>query len=450
MSLENTFVLFLAVFCLGLLVVILQGKSQTSEKNFILGNRDLGFFDIFSSVITYMRTGSNLAFWFAFVAFMGFGSIWVLISFYTAFIIMALLAGCAAKLSKHSGYITFPDLIEEQQGRIMSLFVSAFSFYTIIIMTVSQLFIAGTVVGELASIGNVLGTILCATIVAVYISFGGFMSVVKTDVYQAVVIVLVALCAYLFLDWPSIEEFTTEVTQPNWTYVIGFGLIGFAVPASTDMWQRFFAVKEEEKICAPIFSALAVDILIVLGLIIFIKYVLIHTQAEDQANLFAGLFTGDSEFPIATALFGLLITSALLSTIDNQIFNLASITSKNVLKIDTETDQGRFIKTLRICAVLSLIIFVILSLTITDFMQWIVDTYAFVAVITPFIFYGVITKAYSDKLLAFGTICAGSLYWILYAQGYYANMNWYAVPFSTPLLFIACDQAFKKYSIASS
>lgn len=433
----------LVAFCFGLLIITFHPKTKANEQNFILGNRNLGFLDLFGSVITYMRTGSNLVFWFAFVAFMGFGSIWILISFYTAFIIMTLLAGKAAKLSREQGYITFPDLIEERQGRLMSLLVSAFSFYVIVIMTVSQLFIAGSVVGELASIGNVSGIILCALIVGVYVSFGGFVSVVKTDTYQAAVIVLLALCAYLFLDWPTIKEFTTEVTKPNWAYVIGFGLIGFAVPASTDMWQRFFAAKEEKTLRFSIFTALIADIFIVLGLIMFIKYVLGFAGAGGETDLFGGLFTTENEFPVATALFGIFITSALLSTIDNQIFNLASITSKNFLKIDAETQKERFIKTLRISTILSLSAFVVLSLTIHDFMQWIIDTYAFVAVITPFIFYGVLTKAFSDKLLAIGVLVASGLYWFLHAQGYYSNMNWYALPFFTPLIFIACDHVIR-------
>lgn len=450
MNFENPFIFLLIAFCLGLFILVFHHKTSESQKNFILGNRNLGFLDIFSSVITYMRTGSNLVFWFGFVAFMGFGSIWILISFYTAFIIMTLLAGKAAKLSRKQGYVTFPDLIEDRQGRLMSMLVSTFSLYVIIIMTVSQLFIAGTVAGELASIGNILGTILCATIVGIYISFGGFMSVVKTDVYQAAVIVIIALCAYLFLDWPTIEEFTTEVTQPNWTYVIGFGLIGFAVPASTDMWQRFYAVKEEKILRKSIFSALIADMIIVFGLIIFIKYVLSFAGSDGNSDLFAGLFSKENEFPLVTALFGLFVVSALLSTIDNQIFNLASITSKNILKIDTEKQKDRFVKTLRISSVISLVIFVILSLTIKDFMQWIIDTYAFVSVITPFIFYGVITKANSDKLLALGVIVAGGLYWILHMQGLYANMNWYALPFFIPLVFIAYDQLTMRHKTAKA
>ncbi len=447
MSVNLAFILVFAIFCLGLAVTAFAFQTKSAQKNFILGGRNLGFIDIFSSVIAYMRTGSNLAFWFGFVAFLGFGSIWILISFYTAFIIMSLLANKAAKLSKERNFTTFPDLIAERQGRIMSILVSSFSFYVITIMTISQLFIAGSVVGELTTIGNFLGTTVCAGLVALYIFFGGFQSVVKTDIFQAIVIVLIALSAYLFLPLPEMTEFTTEITNVNWGYIIGFGLIGFAVPASTDMWQRFFAVKDEKTLRPAIFTALAVDILIVIGLIIFIKLVLSMTNADGNTDLFSGLFTSVNQFPIATALFGLFIVSALLSTIDNQIFNMASITAKNILKIDTETNDKVFIKTLRVTSILSLAIFVMLSLMVTNFMQWIVDTYAFVGVITPFIFYGVITKAYSEKLLVLGTLIASAIYWILYSQGYFENMSWYAVPFFTPILFIACDFALKKVKI---
>lgn len=96
---------------------------------------------------------------------------------------------------------------------------------------------------------------------------------------------------------------------------------------------------------------------------------------------------------------------------------------------------------IRISAALSLIIFTIMALTITDIMQWIINTYAYVGVITPFIFYGVLKKAWSDKFLALGVLISSASYWLMYYAGLYENMAWYALPYLMSAAFVSADLA---------
>lgn len=435
----------IVLYFLGLAYFSWQRHAQ--DEDYILGQRSLGFWYIYGSVISYMRAGSNLIFWFAFVALMGFGSIWILISFYAAFVIMTLLAGRAHKLSVANNHITFTDLIESRQGPLMAAWINIFSFYVTLILVVSQLFVAGTVLSGLLDANIVIATILCAVIVATYIILGGFMSVVRTDLYQALSIILISALAIIFLDWPSGDVFVSEVTSPNWQMVIGFGIIGFAVPASTDMWQRFFAVKDCRVIVPATISALVTDVLVVMGLILFIQY-LIGNVVYDQSNIFTSLFSGVSGHPAMIALFGIFILSAVLSTMDNQVFNLASIVSKNLLKIDGGTHKKKFVWVLRLVALISLCVFSFMALTITDLMQWIVSTYAYVGVITPFIFYGLLCQAGSDKLLAIGVFLSSILHWYMYYIGLYENMNWYALSYMCSATFCFIDFAlFQRTSI---
>ena len=396
------------LYFLGL--VYFSWQRHAHDDDYILGQRSLGFWYIYGSVISYMRAGSNLIFWFAFVALMGFGSIWILISFYTAFVLMTLLAVRAHKLSVANNHITFTDLIASRQGPLMASWINVFSFYVTLILVVSQLFVAGTVLSGLLGTSIMMATILCAVIVGAYIICGGFMSVVRTDLYQALCIILVSLLAIVFLDWPSGDVLVTELTSPNWQMVIGFGIIGFAVPASTDMWQRFFAVKDHRIIVPATLSALVTDVVVVMGLILFIQYV-IGNVLYDQTEIFTSLFSGANGHSAMIVLFGVFILSAVLSTMDNQVFNLASIVSKNLLKIDGDNQKKKFVWVSRLVSVASLFVFSLMALTITDLMQWIVNTYAYVGVITPFIFYGLLCQAKRDKLLAIGVLLSSLLPW---------------------------------------
>lgn len=437
-------ILFFAFHIIGLAYIAWRARLRGAGKGFIIGNRTMGFWGLYGSVISYMRAGSNLVFWFSFVALMGFGSIWILIAFYTGFILMTLLAPLAQRLSHQNNYITFADLIEDRQGSLMAIWLNIFSFYVILIMVVAQLFVMGNVVGDTLNIGNVPGIILGSIIVAACVSTGGFLSVVRTDIYQAFIIVLFAVGALLFCAWPPVAEFKSQLFSPNIDMVVGFGLIGFAVPASTDMWQRYFAARTPQMIVPATFAALFTDVVIILGIILFIQNILAATHGVDPAHIFGGIFNNSSIHPAIIALFGVFVVSTLMPTLGNQIFNSTSIITKNILRIDILKERRKFIWMLRLVSSVLLILFTTLSLTIKDFMQWVIDTYAFVGVITPFIFYGVLQRAYSDKLLATGVLASSLCYWVLYVAGFYTSMYWYIVPYSAPLIFILWDYALSK------
>lgn len=429
-------IILIILYLAGLAYVSWAQKSD--NDNYIIGDRALGFWQIYGSVISYMRAGSNLIFWFAFVALMGFGSIWILISFYTAFIIMTFLGEKARRMSIDGDYITFTDLIQNQQGPIMAWWINIFSFYVIMILTVSQLFVAGNILGGLLNVSEITATLLCAAIVGSYVVLGGFINVVRTDFYQAVCIIVIALLAIFFVDWPSATIVQKEIIMPNWQMVIGFGIIGFAVPASTDMWQRFFAVKEEKTIVPATMLALVTDILIVMGLILFIRFAMGNVPMDEE-NFFLSLFQKPNDFPLMTALFGVFILSAILSTMDNQVFNLASITAKNIFKLDGISNKAKFVWVLRLSSIAALLIFSLMALTIVDLMKWIINTYAFVGVITPFIFYAVLRQANSDKFLALSVLVSAGVYWYIYALGLYSNLSWYGVSYLVSVAFVLAD-----------
>lgn len=444
MNITEYSLLLIALYAIGLAFFTIRRKDN--DNDYILGNRSIGFWHVYGSVISYMRAGSNLVFWFAFVSLMGFGSIWILIAFYIAFIFMTLLGERARKLSITHNYITFTDLIQNQQGPFMASWINIFSFYVILILVVSQLFVAGMVLSGLLQINIVLATLLCAITVGLYILVGGFISVVRTDFFQALSIICISLLALIFIDWPDANTIQTQLITPNWHMVLGFGIIGFAVPASTDMWQRFFAVKKEKIIVPATMLALLTDIIIVLGLILFIQYATGYAPLGNP-DIFTNIFQNQNNFPLFTAIFGIFVISAVLSTMDNQIFNLASIASKNIIKIDHIKEQKQFVWILRVVSIISLLGFSLIALTISDLMQWIISTYAYVGVITPFIFYGVIKKAYSDKFLATGVLISSIAHWYMYSLGLYENMTWYAMSYSLSLFFVLLDAIFAHYQI---
>lgn len=434
--------LFFSLYIVGLAWVAWQSRYHDHGTGFIIGNRRVGFWGIYGSIVSYLRSGSAFVFWFMFVAMMGFGSLWILAFYFIPFIIMALLAPQAQRLSNAHNYVTLPDLMKDRQGPLMASALNLLALYTSIIGTAAQLFVAGNIIDGLLGTGVMAGTLIGMTIVCAYTLLGGFLSVVRTDIYQALILIILALGALAFGDWPALPEIVTELTTPDWNFVTAISLMGLTIPASADLWQRYFSAKTPQTARNGTLAALATDFVLVSGIILFITNILATAPDTDPQQVFNSFFSQSLAHPAVIALFGVFIISAMLSTLDNQAFNFSSIVAKNVMNMNIAENRDRFIRVLRIVTIIMLASVTALSLTIENLLQWLLNTYAFVGVITPFIFYAVIKKStekHSDKLLAAGFLTGTLIYWGLFAMGLYNNMYWYAAPYSAPLLFIVTD-----------
>lgn len=435
-----------ALFLAGLTWVAWRSREQSGE--FINGNGNLGFWGVCGSIICYRQAGDMFVFWFLFVAALGFGAFWVVTAYAVIVFLMALLAPRAQRLARECGYITMPDLIKDRHGPLMAKWVNLFSLYGACLLTIAQLFVAGHIIGGLFDIGEVAGTFIGAAIVSFYILLGGFMSVVRTDVYQAVVLIVFAVGALFWGQWPDNATISRQLLSPDLDLIINYAILGLSIPASTDLWQRFFAAKTGKDAKYGAFAGLGIDTLIItFGIIVLVTNILAATPEGKPEEVFTNLFAGPGAKSLTVSLFGIFILSAMMSTLDNQVFNFTLIATKNVLNINIEKNRRRFILILRVISVVMLAAMAVLSLEISDLLQWLITSYSMIGVISPFIVYAIMGKnqpLYGDGFLAFGTLISLACYWYLFHLGLYENMLWYCFPYSIPLLFILADITTRK------
>lgn len=440
------------LFLAGLTWVAWRSREQHGE--FINGNRNIGFWGICGSIICFRQAGDMFIFWFLLVATLGFGTLWIAIAYSTIMLLMALLAPKAQRLAKEFGYITMPDLIKDRQGPLMAKWVNLSSLYGACLITISQLFVSGHVIGGLFDIGVVAGTFIGAVIVSFYVLLGGFLSVVRTDVFQAAVLIAFAVTALFWGQWPNNATISHQLLSPNTDLLIGYSIIGLSIPASTDLWQRFFAAKTGNDAKYGTLAALGIDTLIItLGIVILVTNILAAAPEGGPEQVFTNLFAEPGAKSLTITLFGIFILAAMMSTLDNQVFNFTLIATKNVLNINITENRRRFILILRIISIIMLATMALLSLFISDLLQWLIDSYSVIGVISPFIFYAIISKSLSphgDKILAFGTLISAACYWYLFYLGLYENMYWYLMPYSLPILFILMDKIIGREANQSS
>ena len=438
-----TLVLFF-IFIVATLIVTLKYHNRTQGgTGFIIGSRQVGLWGIFSSIIGYLYSGPAFFWWFGFVAALGFGSIWVQLAISLTFVFMALAAPRAQQLSKQHNYITLPDLIQDRHGPLMAWLIKIGAAYGAIVLTVGQLYVAGHVVSGLLGVSTAWGTLLAATVVCSYVARSGLDSVIGTDILQQGVIGLIAVVAIFFIDWPDTEIIVNDILTPDPAMIIQFSILGMTIAASPDMWQRFFAARSGSVARNGTLTAVAAHvILLMFGITLFITSTLATTTSTNPNDAFLAIFFDSTLPPLAIALAGVLVVAAILSTLDNQVFSFSSILVKNVLNIDADKEQRKFIRISRMATFAMIYVLAAASLLVDNLMDFLFTLHPVLGVLALPIFYAVFCRqkhAHTDRTIATGVIISTLVYCLLHYTGYLANLYLYIVPYFLPALFIAAD-----------
>ncbi|MHC1706179.1 MAG: sodium/proline symporter [Bacteroidales bacterium] len=232
--------MMISVFVLYLLVVmglaIWSALRSKTNNDFILGGRKISGISLSlseratgeSAWLLLGLTGEAFA--------LGFQSIWVAIGCVTGILfIWIVMSGPLRREAERTGALTIPSLISrkfpgtEKSIGILSAMIVIFFF---IFYIAAQFKGAGSVFERTFGLSPFWGMIIGSVVVIVYTSFGGFMAVVATDVFQAILMIftLIALPIIILLVIASHNiEFaaTLQKIGPEYASITG-NLTGIA------------------------------------------------------------------------------------------------------------------------------------------------------------------------------------------------------------------------------
>jgi len=147
----------------------------------IIANRRAGPVPIISSLAASFRDGSGIVIWIGFGLTIGCGAMWLIVGVFAAMLIYTWFGPRVRQISIDNDVITVGELIRTAVGsiteKVSTLLVLTFS----IVVVAIQLFVAGNLLAEVVNLSPWLGVGTVASIVAVYLMFGGYSAVLKTD-----------------------------------------------------------------------------------------------------------------------------------------------------------------------------------------------------------------------------------------------------------------------------
>lgn len=252
-----------AAYLIGLLVVgfLRRSRSDETAAGFIIGSRTLTLPAFVASLVSTWYGGilgvgefsfkHGVSMWFVFG-----------LPYYLAALIFALFLANRARKSEH---LTIPDRLEKTYGRTTAGFAAVILFVTTV--PAANVLMIGSLMRLLFGwplwVGAILGTLFSV----VYVHYGGFKSVVRTDIlqfcmmYAGFILLFVAsvvkLGGFDFLTASVPEEhFTWRGGNSGW-YIAVWYVIALQTLIEPAFYQRCYAVKNARDARKGIFLSIA-------------------------------------------------------------------------------------------------------------------------------------------------------------------------------------------------
>ena len=376
--------LLLALYTSMLAYHAWRGNRETRGlADYYVGGRSMGGVTLgLSFFATYSSTNS-------FVGFAGqsyeWGIAWLLLAPLTV-IMSALAWRCVAPrlrgFTAELGSLTIPDFIgfrfDSTPARVMAALIVVFASFFYMTAVFKGI---GTLVQAFLEIPYEAAIVVVFVIVVAYTMAGGFISVVKTDAVQGVVMIIAAVLLFsgtvraagglgaLAEVRDSLETahlFSWNGALP-FVYVLGVLMAGTAkFVTEPRQLSRFYALESVEAVRAGFWTstlsfALVYSLLVTLGLYARRIY---PSGIDDTDQVVPLLLTGGEVFtPGVTAFLLLAMVAAAMSSLDSVLLVMASTAERDIAGVLSRTGvEGAELRRTRIWVALFALITALIAL----------------------------------------------------------------------------------------
>lgn len=319
----------LVLYALACLFIGLWASRRQHDDDFMIAGRHLNTWGFITSVVASYIGGAAIVAYTAYVYRFGISAIAVFLGTSLGFLLFIRYALKLRKTGKEQGFITLSDWFFHKFDKKTGLVSSIILFVVYFGMLLNQFIAGSSILSNISGWSYEMSLFLSSIIISIYLFAGGFKSVIKTDIFQYIVLFVL----FVFLGFILIgnqRDFAVELidfTRMDIGMTIAFIAFGvFIIFQSAEYWQRVYAAKSDHVIKRG-FTGAAI-LTIVTGLAITIIGLASHHTLPDilARNAFAeGLNLLLPENYVGAGL--VLIFAAIMSSADTQIFVLSSSVS---------------------------------------------------------------------------------------------------------------------------
>lgn len=357
-----------------LLVCILIGFlsfKKRSHDSFLIANRKVKIFPLVATLCAGFIGGGELVTFTALSFEYGISSIWMFVGASIGLFIFPSLIGKKLKpLADEKEFHTLSDYFYHKFGKRSGLISAIIIFIMFIALLIVQFIAGGKILSAISGWPYIYSVLIMGAIILLYLMLGGFSSVVKTDVFQFFVMIILAIVLIfsftkpILITSPQVNLFSVGLGQ-----IIGFSLIGlFILLVSADVWQRAYASASKKSFKIGFY--LAGFVLLIMGVTISLIGIVTKNNfplIESQEALYYG-FT--HLLPTGLLAFALIfILASIMSSADTYVFVTAMNISKDLFSNHKNLIKSKLVRSTR-TSIFALTIF---SIVVAIFIQNIID-----------------------------------------------------------------------------
>jgi len=319
-------IILLVLYTLTCLAIGLIASRRKTHSDFMIAGRKIGIIGFVTSVVASYIGGAALVAYTAYVYRFGISAIAVFIGTAIGFLVFIPYAMKLRKFSGEKEFYTLSDWFYFKFGKKVGLSSAIILMVVYLGMLLNQFIAGSSILANISGWSYETGLLISSSVIATYLLAGGFRSVIRTDIFQYMVIfVMIILLGIVMMgDKKSFAFALVDFSQMNIGMTLGFTAFGiFIIFQSAEYWQRVYGAKSDRVVKAGFIGAAFFTLLTGVAITLVGLSAHIHIPGIEAKDAFAeGLTLLMPERLLGVAL--ILIFAAIMSSADTQIFVLAS------------------------------------------------------------------------------------------------------------------------------
>ncbi|MBT3207006.1 MAG: sodium:solute symporter family protein [Bacteroidetes bacterium] len=359
LSTSNIFLLIsYAVVCIA---IGIWSTFKQKDNDFLIAGRKLTTFGFVASVVAGYIGGNSLVAYTAFVYQYGLSAISLFVGTSIGFLLFIYYALRIRRIGKEKKFLTLSDWFYEKFDK-RSGFVSSIMILLVYFGFLMNQFIAGSsILSSISGWSYEFALFISGAVIVIYLSLGGFNSVIRTDIFQYLVL-LVLLIMVGFVMFGEKRSHVVDLFDSSHlqiSKIAAFMIYGISyVFFSAEYWQKTYAAKDDIVIKKGLRGSAILIVISGLALSLIGLYAWAYIpglEAKDAAASGLSALLPQS----LTGLGLMLVFAAIMSSADTMVFVLSTSVAKDyVARFKTQkTDEHQLKKITRIF----IVIFSILS-----------------------------------------------------------------------------------------
>ncbi len=319
-------IILLVLYALTCLGIGLHASRRKTDADFMIAGRKIGIIGFVTSVVASYIGGAALVAYTAYVYRFGISAIAVFVGTAIGFIIFIPYALKLRKFSGKKEFYTLSDWFNFKMGKTVGLTSAVILLIVYSGMLLNQFIAGSSILANISGWSYETGLLLSSCIIATYLLAGGFRSVIRTDVFQYMVILvmMVLLGVVIMGDKRSFAMELVDFSRMDIGMTIAFTAFGVLIIfQSAEYWQRVYGAKSDRVVRSGLIGSAIFTVLTGIAITMVGLSAHIHLQGIEAKDAFAeGLTLLMPDKFLGAAL--ILIFAAIMSSADTQIFVLAS------------------------------------------------------------------------------------------------------------------------------